>query len=145
MAGFGTMACGQGPFGLGTPVSAEAPPDGPAGSRFINPASGDYEIDADTRQLKQMPPTRQAVLLALKTVRGSSSALPQFGVRWPRKMGDTFEAECRSAVAAALSHLTSTNRIRIDSVSALKGIGGRAKVTVSFTDISTGLSDQVTI
>jgi phage baseplate assembly protein W len=144
MAGFGTMAIGSGPFGLGTPVTATAPPDGPAGSRFINTA-GDYEQDSTTRQLKQMPPVRQAVMLALRTLQGSSSALPTFGVRLPRKMGDTFESEVRSAIAAALNHLTSANRITLDRVTAVKGIGGRAKITVSYTDIESGKRDSVDV
>jgi phage baseplate assembly protein W len=93
-----------------------------------------------------MPATRQAVLLALKTVRGSSTALSSFGVKLPRKMGETFEAECRSAVTAALSHLINTNRIRLDSVTAEKGLGGRGRITVAYTDIATGKkAEPVTI
>lgn len=142
MSGFGVMAFGNGPLGLGTPISATAPPDGPAGSRYINSA-GDFEQDSDTRQLKQMPATRQAVFLALKTLRNSSSALPTFGIQLPRKMGDTFEAEAKSAITTALAHLTTSGRIRLDGVKVEKGLGGRARFTVSFTDTSTGTKDSV--
>lgn len=143
MAGFGTLGFGSGPLGLGTPITAEAPPDGPAGCKFINPATGDFEQDADTHQLKQMPAARQAVLLALRTLQGSSSAIPGFGVRMPRKMGDTFEAEAKSAITTALAHLTGSGRIRLDGVKVEKGLGGRARFTISFTDTSTGVKDSV--
>lgn len=92
-----------------------------------------------------MPRIRQAVLLAVLTERGSSSVLPDFGIKLPRKMGDTFDSEVRSAVSAALSHLTNTNRIRIDSVRTRRGLGGRAEIIVEYTDIESSIRDTVTI
>lgn len=146
MSGFGTISFGTGPYGLGTPVSASVPPEGAAGIRYINPATRDYEQDPDTRQLKQMPRARQQVLLALTTLRGSASTLPEFGVRLPRKMGDRFEAETLTAVKTALRHLTDTQKvIRLDRVQVEKGRGGRARITVVYTDTSTGRDDRVTI
>jgi phage baseplate assembly protein W len=146
MAGFGLMAAGFGPFGYGTPASADAPPDGPSGVRFIHPRSKDFEQDPDTLQLKQMPPYRQAVLIALATLEGSSTAQPTFGVRLPPRMGNTFEAEVNAAVRKALHHLTDIQKvIRVDRVTAEKGLGGRARITVSYTVVATGKDDQVTV
>lgn len=147
MAGFGTMALGSGPFGYGTPVSATEPPTAnTAGVRFLNPQTGDFEQNSDTRNWKQMPRSRQKVLLALKTVRGSSSALPEFGIAAPKKMGDQFEAQMRDAVRVALAHLTDVQKvIRIDDIIVEKGAGGRSRTTVVYTDTSSGIDDQVTL
>lgn len=147
MAGFGIMGAGTGPMGLGTPVSASLPPDGPAGCRYLNPASKDYEQDPTTGQHKQMPKVRQQVLLALTTLLGSATTLQGFGIRLPRKMGDRFQAETEVSVRAALRHLTDTQRvIRIDSIKAEHGRGGRARITVSWTDATTGKrADPLTV
>jgi hypothetical protein len=146
MAGFGTAPMGTSGAGLGVPVAAADPPDGPAGARFINPASGDYEQDSDTRQLKQMPIERQQVMLALRTILGSSSALPTFGVKAPRKMGDTFAAEMTAAVKVALHHLTDVQKvISIDSITVERGTGGRSRTTVKYTITSSGLDDELTV
>jgi hypothetical protein len=140
------MGFGTGPMGLGTPVSASAPPEGPAGSRFIDPATKDYAKDTTTGQLKQMPKVRQQVLLAVTTLLGSASTLAKFGIRMPRKMGDRFQAEMTNSVRAALRHLTDTQKvIRLDSVTAVHGRGGRGLTTISWTDLTTGKSDQVTL
>ncbi len=143
MSGFGTVPFGTGPAGLSVPITANAPASGPAGVRWINPASGDYEQDSVSGQLKQMPALRQQVLLALRTVYGSSTALPKFGVKAPRKMGDSFELEMRSAVRSALTHLTTPGLMRIDAIKVERGLGGRARITVSFTDNATGKADTV--
>lgn len=146
MAGFGLMAAGLGPFGYGAPPTSDLPPDGPSGVRFINPRTRDFEQDPDTRQLKQMPPYRQAVLIALATLEGSSTAQPSFGVRLPPRMGNTFEAEVNAAVRKALRHLTDIQKvIRVDRVTTEKGLGGRARITVSYTVVATGKDDQVTV
>lgn len=132
------MPLGTGPFGLGTPISDAAPAAGPTGSRFINPITGDYEQDPDTKHLKQMPGTRQRVVLALTTLLGSSSVIPKFGVRFPKKMGQTFDAKCQQAVRSALRQLTEVEEVvRIDGITVEKGLGGRARIVVSWTDLST--------
>lgn len=146
MAGFGSMSCGTSPFGLGTPVTASVPPDGPAGCRFLDPHTGDYAQDDDTRQLKQMPRVRQQVLLALKTEYGSSTADPTFGIKRPKKMGDSFESEMKDAVRSALRHLTDVQKvIRLDNIIVLKGSGGRSKTTVVYTVIASGIDDKLTV
>jgi len=138
VAGFGSIGVGTGAFGLGAPVSGEAPPNGPAGSRWINPATRDFEVDSTTKQLAQMPPVRQRVLLALITLVGSSSVLPTFGIRLPRKMGDRFEAQCRVAVTAALRQLTEVEQlIEIQRIDVVKGSGGRSLITVSYRNLET--------
>jgi hypothetical protein len=144
MAGFGTMGFGTGPMGLGTPVSGSAPPVGPAGCRYINPASRDYEQDPDTGQFKQMPAVRQQVLLAITTLAKSATTLDWLGIKMPRKQGDRLQAETEKSVRAALRHLTETQRvIRIDLIKAERGAGGRARITVGWFDLKTGKSDRV--
>lgn len=145
MSAYGTMPFGTGPFGLGTPTSLTAPPTGTAGVRYLNPASRDYEVDPATGQLAQMPSIRQRVLLAVTTLFRSSTAVPTFGIKLPRKMGTTFPAEADAAVRSALRHLTETEAlIRINSVTTER-YGGRARITVAWTDLSTGLEDRTEI
>jgi len=131
-------------MGLGVPETAPIPPEGPVGCRYINPATKDFEVDPDTGQLKQMPPERQQVLLALMTLARSSTApeLRNFGITMPRKMGDNFQASMVSAVRTALRDLTDRQKvIRIDSVKVEKGAGGRARTTVTYTITRTGKPD----
>ncbi len=146
MAGFGVLRAGLSPFGLGSPASASLPPDGAAGCRWINPATRSYEQDETTRQFKQMPSIRQQVYLAVATLLESSSTLRTQGIRPPQKMGDTYEAEMKAAVALALRHLTDIRKVvRIDGITVLKGRGQRSRTTVSFTDLTTGKADRVSI
>lgn len=143
MAGFGAMPFGGGPFGLATPPAPAEATTGGGGSRFIDPTSKDYGVDSATGQYAQMPPTRQQVLIALTTL-FNSSGVTNFGVRLPKRMGDTFEAECKSAVASALRHLTEIQKvIRVDLVKIDKGAGGRARITVQWFDLVTGQRDQL--
>jgi hypothetical protein len=131
-------------MGAGTPVSGSAPPSGPAGCRYINPATKDYEQDPDTGQLKQMPAVRQQVLIAITTLAKSATTTDWLGIRLPRKMGDRFQAETEISVRAALRHLTDTQKvIRIDFIRAEHGRGGRGRITVGWRDIKTGKKDSV--
>jgi phage baseplate assembly protein W len=137
------MPAGSGPFGLGTPATSEPPPTGPAGSRYLNPATRDFEVDQVTGQFAQMPPVRQRVLLALITIRGSSSVLPSFGVHVPPKMNELFEAQVRNSVASALRQLTDVEQvIRVDRIDVERGTGGRALITVSYTNLQSGEEEE---
>ena len=145
MAGFGTYAYGMSPYGLGTPATGVAPPVGAAGSRYINPQTRDYEIDPATGQQAQMPGIRQRVLLALTTVLASSTAVPGMGVRLPKKMGTTYEAEVRNAVLVALRQMIEVEKVlRVDAIIVKRTGTGRSSITVSYTDLTTGEADRVT-
>ena len=90
-----------------------------------------------------MPPLRQRVLITLTTEQGSVPTQPTFGIRRPKKMGDSFEAEMKSAVRVALQQLTDVEKVmRIDQILVRKGIGGRSETTVVYTDMTTGVPDQ---
>lgn len=144
MAGFGTSPGGTAPFGIGTPSVGAAPPSGPAGCRYLNPATRDYEVDSSTGQFAQMPAVRQRVMLCVLTAKNSSS-VPGFGVRIPPLMNETFESEVRAEITRELRQLTEVERVcRLDGVFVVKGRSGRARVTVSFIDLTTGTADQVT-
>lgn len=145
MAAFGTMPVGTGPYGIGTPVTSAAPPAGAAGSRYINPATRSYEQDSTTGQLAQMPGLRQRVLIAVTTAKKSSSAIPEFGLLVPRVVGPSFESEIKASIRASLSQMTDVEKVlRIDGITVEIGASGRQRVTVSYTDITTGEPDQVT-
>ncbi len=144
MAGFGSLGFGTGPFGLGTPLVAPEEPTGSVGSRWINTATKDYEVDVGTNNLKQMPSVRQQVMLAITTIQTSSSMQPRFGVTLPNKMGDLFENQCKQACVAALAHLTDTDppTIRINKITVTKGRNSRAEILIDYTDLTTGENDQ---
>lgn len=92
-----------------------------------------------------MPAIRQRVLLSVMTVVGSSTANPTFGIRAPRKMGPQFEAQMRTSILAAVRQMTDIEKVlRIDAVNVERGAAGRARTTIVFTDLTTGLQDQVT-
>lgn len=145
--GFAECAFATTPLGLGTPGLPGSVPAPGDGSRFLNPQSRDWEIDPATTQLAQMPPTRQRVLLALLTVRGSATAVPGFGFTPPTKIGALFEAQTRNAVRTALRHLTNEEApvISIDNIDVVKVAPGRVVLTVEFTDLATSESDEVSI
>ncbi len=143
MSGVGLSSFGLSPYGTGTPVEGEAPPTGTAGSRYINPATRDYQQDPITKQLAQMPGVRQRVLLAVLTL-ANSSTVYKGGIRQPRKMGTFFRAEMTQAVRATLRILTDVEKvIRIDSITVERGSGGRSRTTIEYTDLTTGASDTV--
>lgn len=143
MAGFGLDSFGLAAFGLGTPNEAPVQPVGSIGSRYINPISGDYEIDGVTGHLKQMPGTRQRVMLALTTLKTSATVVPRFGIRLPRKMGTAFEFEVKQAIRLALMHLTDFEQvIQVDDIIVERGRNSRAMATVVYTDLETDEADQ---
>ncbi len=146
MSGLGLFSAGLGPFGIGTPDAPAAIPAPGAGSRYINPASRDYQQDASTRQLAQMPGVRQRVLLALTTLLGSSTAVRDFGTRRRSKMGTTYDAEVRADVTSALRQLVEVEKIVVlESISVQRGGGGRSLITVSYRDLTIQQSESVTV
>jgi hypothetical protein len=89
---------------------------------------------------------RQRVVLALRTLLGSSAAVPTMGVELPRKMGTTYAAEVRNAVLVALRQLVDVEKImRVDGITTVKGAGGRSLITVSYTDLTTGEADEARV
>lgn len=143
MIGAGIQGAGSTPAGVGAPEAAPLPPTIDGGVRYINPATGDYELDPATGQYAQMPIIRQRVMIALLTVKRSSTVLPDLGIIRPTKMGDRFQAEMEQSVREALHQLTDIEQvIEIDFVTVERGAGGRARITVSYTDLTTGESVQ---
>lgn len=147
-AGFGTMSMGLTPAGFGTGDDAPVPPTGEWGSRFIDPRTGDYANDATTGQLQQMPPVRQRFLLRLTELYGSSSVRPLDGVKMPRKIDETVERSVDDAVRVAMRQETDVEKIaHIDSVRVVRDPdnSGRILTVVSYTDLTTGKADSVSI
>lgn len=143
MAGFGTAPIGSTPFGFGTPVAATPPPSVvPEAANYVNFRTRDYEVDGEN-ELRRMPISRHRVLMLLSTRLGSAAHLPTIGLRLPSKIGQSFQQEVDQAVRDALAPIGAD--IRIDGVTAVTTIVGRAEITVSFTDLTTGNSETVTI
>jgi hypothetical protein len=137
---------GSTPFGCGTPLPAGPPPTGYSGlCRFIDGFTGDYAIDPVTGHLAAMPVVRQRVLLALLTVRGSSSVLPTMGMRRPSKIGSDTAWAMAAEARVALSHMTDVERVlRVDNLTVEQVEGsGRVRIICEYTDLTTGQPDKV--
>lgn len=115
-------------------------------SRFIDlPGGRNYKYDPATRQLGQMGRNLQRVYLAIGTELGSSSTQPTtLGIKMPRKIGNGFPRQVEQAVRDALRIETDIDKvITVDRVDVESG-GSRAKTTVTFTDLDTGVQDTAT-
>lgn len=132
------------PFGIGTPVTATEPPTGKLSlSRYLNPGTGAPQADSATGHLATMPRVRQRFLILLRTLRGSSSVLPEFGLDLPVKMDGTFERRCEASIRAGAASMTDVEKVaRIDGIAVTRLALGRVHVVVSFTDLTTGTADQ---
>lgn len=130
---------GSTPFGMSTPIAAPAAAtQGPALSRYIDPGSGDYVIDASIGQFGSMPSLRQRVLLVMNTELGSALAVPDLGIPRPKKIDETYIATTRAAVRRAFYRLTDVERaMRIQSIDIEKRTNGRVQVTLVYRDLTT--------
>lgn len=142
------MSLGSHPVGFGVGDDAPEPPTGAWGSRYINPQTGDYELDDATGQLAQTAPVRQRFLLKLRELYGSSSVRPNDGVKLPRKLDLTLQRQVDDAVRVAMRQETDVEKVaRIDFVSVERDPdnAGRVAIMVSYVDLTTGLTDKVSI
>lgn len=136
MAGLGNAELGLVAHGFGDPTTGSASPSAERMSRYIDPATGTYEVDTDTGNFKRWTPVQQRVFLALKTAFGSSSVLPRWGVRMPRKITSSFAADVEQSARDALSRLTDVDRaIRILRVE-VERAGSRSRCAVYFQDLT---------
>jgi hypothetical protein len=136
---------GSTPFGVGTPESHSAPPE-PVSSlvRRIDPLTRDYAIDAASRSFERMPKTRQRVILALTTLRGSTPALPRMGITLPRKLTADMVSVMRASVREALRPLTQEGALSIARivVEVHPENNSRTIVGVEYVDLLTGAPDS---
>lgn len=130
---------GSTPFGMATPAAApEAATQGPALSRYIDPGTGDYIIDADVGQFGSMPSLRQRVLLVMATALGSSTALPDLGIPRPRKIDESYIVTTRAAVRKAFYRMTDVERVmQIQEILIDKQSAGRVQITLVYRDLTT--------
>jgi phage baseplate assembly protein W len=146
MAGLGMTAGGISPFGVGAPDGAFAPPDTrPTASRFVNWRTKDYEV-AENGEVKRMPTVRHRVLMALGMTKGSSSVLPEDGLQLPDRIDNRYAQLAEQRIRAALSSLVKAKELRINFVRITRTeITGRVDHLVSYTDLTTGNAETVTI
>lgn len=131
-------------LGHGTPTAAPVPPVKAATvlSRYINPATGSYEVDSVTGHLAQMPGTRQRVLIALASIAGSSSVLRDLGMRRSGVIGSDIVQRLQGDARYALRHLVREGAIRIEFIDVEVRSTGRVRLTVGYTDLLTGKRGQ---
>lgn len=136
-----------GPFGIGTPIDAPAPPMVKASmSRYIDPVSKDFGVDPFTGNLRSMPGVRQRFLLLAATLLGSSSVLPDLGIVFPTIIDDSFARRVDVAIRSAASHMTDVEKVaRINKVSVTTGSLGRVLVLIAYDDLTLGVSDSISV
>ena len=126
-------------------MTADPPPDAPENARYLDYLTSDYRV-GDDGEVERMPITRHRVLLALATLRGSSTVLQDFGVRLPGVIGLNDEADTRIAVETALQHLIEEGAIVLNSVTVEHGNPiGRSAIKVDYTDTATNERDAVNV
>lgn len=146
MAGLGGAPIGSTPFGAGTPIAAVAPPEAPLqDARFINPVTKDYEAGTDGEYLA-MPSVRQRMVMALGTTLGSAACLQESGLRLPNRIDERFPQRSEQAIRRAVDFMVKAGEVRVDAVTlAASEFTGRTEHLVSFTDLTTGNSDTLTV
>ena len=124
--GAGIQGAGIGPAGINTPDPVPAPgtalfPDPITGigqsGRYIHPITKQYTFNADGRT-QGYATVQQLVVLALRTVRGSS-AIPTLGQSFTSvtEKGPNYQRQVATAVQQALGDLIKAKMIRLVSVS----------------------------
>ena len=138
MYGLGGGPLGTMPLGLQYSDPTDPPPPASTMRRWINPVTGDYELD-DNSAFEQMPAIRQRVILALGTALGSSTSVPTLGKQRPEIIGERFVAEEETFVRTALRQLTEVEGvIRIDRITVERGrTPNRWRTTVAYTELGT--------
>jgi phage baseplate assembly protein W len=126
------------PAGLGGPTTApDAPTAPPVIARYIEPLTGDYELDATTGQYTGMPPVRQMVEIALGSVRGSSAVAPDIGTEIPPLIDEAFASAVDADVRFAVRKLVEARLIRVRDVRVETGSpAGRAAIVFEYTDLT---------
>lgn len=133
------------PFGTGAPTNLAPPPVVPAQTAtFVDPVPRDYQLTPDG-ETARMPSVRQQMLIALTTVKGSMSALPNFGVELPRKIDENVGRLVKIAVVNATKHITDPGRARIDAVTTRQVNMGLLQILVEYEDLIDGGNRQLTI
>lgn len=126
------------PLGLFPPVAGVDAPSGHAVlSRYIDPVTHDYQLDAATGQFASMPPVRQRVVLGLGTERGSSAVLPKLGTRSPKVQDASFARAEQNDIRAAMAGLVAERVARIRDIRVTTGNpAGRSETLVEYEDLT---------
>jgi hypothetical protein len=122
MPGAGLCPAGHAPAGYGTVATGVAPSPGPLPDpatgialtgRYVNASTGSYQFTSDGR-VQGMTTVHQMVVLAAKTLRGSS-AVKSMGIDFSRcQVQDSgFQQAVTAAVSQAFSTLIRRNLVRV--------------------------------
>lgn len=148
---------GVAPYGSGTPATAPVP--GGSVNRSLTTgrqlgslaltvdplAAGQYIFDSFGRRAG-MPDAQHMVVLALRTVKGSSVD-QDLGQTFAeiRKVTDAFQQDMQSRVQDALSTLIEKKLVRLDAVVAEPGRGQPSFTRVLLTDMTTDTALEFSI
>lgn len=122
----------------------EAAPEPPRGSvtlvRQLDPLTRDYV--ATKRDFERTTETRQRVLLALTTTRGSSPVLRDLGLRMPESLDENL---IRAEVRRSLDRLLTERAIVVRDIQVERGALGRVEVVVTYAPVGAAANDSVRV
>jgi hypothetical protein len=101
-------------------------------------------VDPATGHHGGMPPVRQRFLLLVMTIKRSAAASRNLGIDLPVKMDESFVRGAQYAIRAGARQMTDVEKVaRIERLDVTRIPSGRAHVEISYTDLTTGLTDSV--
>ena len=151
MPGFGTTPFGSGPYGIGTPATSSTNEGKPLtdakgvrfGSRYINPRTRQYEMNANGRYVG-MSSVQQLVELAALTLIGTS-AMQALGEDAPSGViGTNYVARTTEAIERAFARLVREKLIEINSID-IRPESRPVFRLVRWTDLTTGIEQELRI
>lgn len=120
LQGLGFAPLGTSPLGWGKPAASDPQTASKSGygavsSVSFDPHTADVEIDAYGSE-ESMTDAQQRVYFCLKTIRGTRTAFPDFGLQAPRKILDDMQTEIYELVRVALAPVLDDGSITLDAV-----------------------------
>jgi hypothetical protein len=111
-------------------------------ARYINPTTGDYEVDTNGH-FYGMDFIQQEVMLALLTTFGSASSNIGNNLSQIKLITPTVQTQVQSAVQSALANLLNNNQISLAApVKIFKQPNGRLSVFVNWINLTTNTTHQ---
>lgn len=154
MSGAGAQSAGATLAGLGTPATLSLGGgtvfrDDKTGlqldCRRIDHETGRYEFDSNGRILGDTQVRQQVKLAVLTTARSSVDAQMGHRLSDVKYITRNYEEQIRQQINAALQRLTSSGLVTVNAVNVSRTTTGRVVVEVRYTDLTTGLEQEVVI
>jgi hypothetical protein len=146
--GLGECPIGITPFGMYYFTPSDPVQFSRIGNRQIDKDSGDYLLNPTLRAIKNGSTTITKMILAIKTIKGSSTALPNFGNNTMNDnlIDNTLQTRVNNHIRTACKQMTDAGEIRIVEVIVKPYTGGPSiSVDVKFLDLRSRIQGPQTL